>query len=1565
MSDRKIVVLGMLAKMPVPGVVWQTLHYLEGLRRLGFDPWYVEAHGRTPTMLMERADQDPSLLAAGVIDQALRPFGFGDRWAYDGVHDARTFGLTREELNRLYRDAELIINLHGGTEPRPELAEGGKLVYLETDPVQLQVELHDGVESTFAFLEPHVAFFTFAENLGAPDCGLPPCDRFAFLPTRQPVVTDLWAGRGRLRTDAFRTVANWRQPWRDVRLGDETYSWSKDREWAAFMDLPERTRQRFELALSGFGPHHQARLEHRGWNVQPALALSLDGYRDFITAARGEFTVAKDQNVRLRTGWFSDRSATFLAAGRPVVTQDTAFGCALPTGDGLFAVGDAEEAAAAIEEIAANGSQHERAAEAIGREFFEAERVLSQLLGDVGIQIGGRKTMPGKPRKPLSTSSKVLAVIPHFKCEEWLDDCLQALLEQTRPLDGIVVIDDASEVPPVDIVERYPEVTLLHSDENVGPYRLVQQVIESTTYDAILFQDADDYSTSERVEKLLEHAERTGAELIGTQEVRVFCEEPEVLPIAWPLDPDAVFAERPTAFPLLHPTSMVSRELVVQLGFSTGLKFGGDAEFLRRARLVAGLGNVPEFGYVRRIREGSLTTAPATAIGTPARIRVMEQTFEKANRNAELVARGEEPDLSPIAVAPPIELRHLAGPVLEGSGVASWAPAGGPGPDAPRPKPGARRPVDGPARPIFVVGADHSGTSILAEALGHHPAIGAPAGEVTAAGAGRWVDGSHEHARNVAMLARLFPEAKFVHVVREVDAVVRNMVDPPLGARGATGGTQIPERLKSGVKVEEALDRWEDTVRSCKRAAEQLGADRVLTVPYEDLMAAPEALVRRCLAFAGEDYAPQCMRPLRDLRPRPAAEGERPEGARWTRLRALSDELLELAKGAPARKPASASSHRDQLRALSRDRSRDVLTTHVPAGEPVLVVSRGDSELVEVDGREAWHFPQTDDGVWAGYHPRDGASALQHLDDLVRRGARHFFIPCTSLWWLDHYPELREGLENDHTEVLRDPAAGALYALTPVPRRDMRVVLVTDHFPKFSETFFVDQYLGLLERGVDVHVVSNRSNKEHWPFFPGLREQVEGRLHVARDFEAKLRELDPDVVHFGYGTVARGRMHVGSLAGAKTVVSFRGYDANHFGIEDPRCYDDVWAAADAVHLVSEGVWERVRQRGCPADKHHVVITDAVDVARFHPPQRDEDVAGTPDRPLRVLSVGRLHWKKGHQHGLAAIKQLIDREVHVEYRLIGDGEQRDETEFAVRDLGLGDHVTLEGAKSADEVRDSLAWADVLLHPSVCEAFGVAVIEAQAMGLPVVCSDAGGLPENVAEGETGFIVPRRNASGLSDRLGRLARDGALRARMGRDARLRAERHLDAARQLDRFVELYETLLGTDDPRAAERKATLDALRDELGGIEARAAKLREQVRGREVVERVHAYVAGAVPAGATVAVVTRGDAELVDLPGRRGRHFPCTPDGDWAGHHPADSEAAIAHLEDLRAQGADLFVLPATSAWWLDHYADFAAHLEEHYTQVAGIDRGFVGYALNDRAAAAAAAKAPAEEARACA
>src|SRR4051794_10702660 len=388
----------MMSTMPVAGVVWQTLHYLVGMRRLGCDVYYVETHGQLPAMLMTSEHDDGPARAAGVIEQMLRRVDMGDRWAHVPLHqERRHLGMSRRRLEDLSSSSDVILNLHGGTQPLPELAATGRLVYLETDPVQLQLELAADERSTIDFLEPHCAFFSFGEAIGAADCALPAPERFAFVPTRQPVVLDFWppaGGPGR----KFTTIGNFRQAGRDVSFGGDEYTWSKHHEWERVLDIPQLTGRELELALSRCRHEDRTRLEGFGWHVVDALGFSMDAdaYRRYITDSRAEFTVAKDQNVRLRTGWFSDRSATYLAAGRPVVTQETGFSSILPTGRGLFAFSTVDEVVTAFDAIDADYAANRRAAVGLAREFFSADVVLRPLLAHVGVELAGAR---GRPRR--------------------------------------------------------------------------------------------------------------------------------------------------------------------------------------------------------------------------------------------------------------------------------------------------------------------------------------------------------------------------------------------------------------------------------------------------------------------------------------------------------------------------------------------------------------------------------------------------------------------------------------------------------------------------------------------------------------------------------------------------------------------------------------------------------------------------------------------------------------------------------------------------------------------------------------------------------------------------------------------------------------------------------------------------------------------------------------------------------------------------------------------------------------------------------------------------------------
>ncbi len=416
----KIVLLGMLTKIPVGGVAWLVRHYAAGFERLGYEVYYVEAHARTPSMFMSHERDDGTGKAAAYLDKIAERFGLQGRWAFQALHEnGRCYGMSAAQLERLYSEAALIVNMHGGTLPLPEHAATDRLVFLGTDPVEVELEVHRGDERALEFLDQHAAYFTWGLNYGNPDCKLPWATAYPFVPSPPPVVLDFWNNDAVPDGAPFTTIGNWRQQFRNVRFEGEVYQWSKHQQFLKILDLPLRTRTPIELALSSYEDHDQLLLAEHGWRVRPGLEFSqdLDGYRDYVVGSAGEVSVAKEQNVHFRTGWFSERSATYLAAGRPVILQDTGFGAALPTGEGLFAFADLDEAAAAIEEVECDPARHRKAAREVAREYLSHEVVLGDMLEHVGLRRSKAsrrppRNSPAPAQLPTQLSLKVASRSP-------------------------------------------------------------------------------------------------------------------------------------------------------------------------------------------------------------------------------------------------------------------------------------------------------------------------------------------------------------------------------------------------------------------------------------------------------------------------------------------------------------------------------------------------------------------------------------------------------------------------------------------------------------------------------------------------------------------------------------------------------------------------------------------------------------------------------------------------------------------------------------------------------------------------------------------------------------------------------------------------------------------------------------------------------------------------------------------------------------------------------------------------------------------------------------------------
>ena len=382
----KIIVFGILFWYPLVGVTWQFLHYLIGLRRLGYDPYYIEDSGRwvyDPRLNDMTPDAASNVQSVAPI---LEAYGFADRWAFRGNYeDGQCYGMTPERILEVYRDADAFLNVTGAQEIREEHLQCPRRIYVESDPVAAQINVAQGEPEILAMLDAHDMHFTFGENLGAADCRVPVV-RYQWQPTRQPVVLDLWDNPYGPQSGAYNTIATWRNTKKDITYEGETYFWSKDREFIKFLDLPRLRTGPFELA-AGVDPAVRRLLLDHGWRQVDSLDVSSDvnRYRRYIQQARGEFTVAKDQNIRLRSGWFSDRSACYLAASRPVITQETGFSNILPTGHGLFGFTTMDEILAAIDAIEGDYEGQCRAARELAAEYFAAEKVVGSLMRRAGL----------------------------------------------------------------------------------------------------------------------------------------------------------------------------------------------------------------------------------------------------------------------------------------------------------------------------------------------------------------------------------------------------------------------------------------------------------------------------------------------------------------------------------------------------------------------------------------------------------------------------------------------------------------------------------------------------------------------------------------------------------------------------------------------------------------------------------------------------------------------------------------------------------------------------------------------------------------------------------------------------------------------------------------------------------------------------------------------------------------------------------------------------------------------------------------------------------------------------
>jgi hypothetical protein len=369
----KVLFAGIIARYPLGGVTWCSLMYLLSLRALGHEVFYIEDTGECIYDPVQNTRSLDPAYGVAHIRRSLEPYGLGDRWTlvnYDGSYHGQTADAVREYC----ATADVFVNLSGGSWFwRDEYARIPRRAFIDSDPAFTQLAIAKAEPWYVKFFQGFTHLFTFGANIGTERSAVPTGD-FTWRHTRQPVALDEWRAACP-PGPAFTTVMTWQiESFPDV-------GGNKDEEFVRFIDLPLRTRQPFELAVNG--PH--ALLREHGWSTVDAMAVTRTpwAYRDFVHRSRAEFGVAKHMYVATNSGWFSDRTACYLASGRPALVQNTGWASHLPSGEGLLGFSSLDEALAGIDRINRDYDAHARAAAEIAREHFDGARVVSRLLDQV------------------------------------------------------------------------------------------------------------------------------------------------------------------------------------------------------------------------------------------------------------------------------------------------------------------------------------------------------------------------------------------------------------------------------------------------------------------------------------------------------------------------------------------------------------------------------------------------------------------------------------------------------------------------------------------------------------------------------------------------------------------------------------------------------------------------------------------------------------------------------------------------------------------------------------------------------------------------------------------------------------------------------------------------------------------------------------------------------------------------------------------------------------------------------------------------------------------------------
>jgi glycosyltransferase involved in cell wall biosynthesis len=387
----------------------------------------------------------------------------------------------------------------------------------------------------------------------------------------------------------------------------------------------------------------------------------------------------------------------------------------------------------------------------------------------------------------------------------------------------------------------------------------------------------------------------------------------------------------------------------------------------------------------------------------------------------------------------------------------------------------------------------------------------------------------------------------------------------------------------------------------------------------------------------------------------------------------------------------------------------------------------------------------------------------------------------------------------------------------------IKIGLVLPAIPGYSETFFRSKIKGLIANNFDVIVFVNKGKKNmdlpceivYQPDFskPKLILSIfifsknillnlsksKKLFEINRNYNHSIKKSIKNVIlnshylnhnldwlHFGFGTMAIGRENVAKAINAKMAVSFRGFDIGIYPLKHKNCYDLLWEKVDKIHVISDDIKQLAIKNGCNAEHKINKITPAIDTNSFSTTTQKSN----PTNCFNITTIARLHWKKGLEYTLEALAIIKKSGIDFKYTIIGEGAEKERLQFAAHQLGLTENVIFAGKLAPIAVKESLETTTLYLQYSIQEGFCNSVLEAQAMGLLCIVSDAEGLSENVLDGITGFVVAKRNPKLLAQKIIEIySLDNISKSTITKNAINRVKNEFGVEKQIEKFISFYQ--------------------------------------------------------------------------------------------------------------------------------------------------------------------------------